>query len=1250
MSDRSASTLREFSLRRLESILLGLCCFAGPAVAGAAQSLPSQGPGYTSFPLANQGQHAPNRFTLLGPTATGVDFIVTWRPAEGAMIRGIGSTAAAAGVCIGDYDDDGLPDLFLTRPFGGNRLYRNLGNFRFADITQQAGMDKELEYDAWGAGPCFIDIDNDRNLDLYLCSQRRANRLYINQGDGTFVESAKEFGLDYSGASITMAFADYDRDGDLDAYLVTNWLVREEPIHVQSYAEFRDGRQRVAEEYQEDFDVLTLPSGRLKAVRGAQLDHFYRNDDGKFVEATREVLGNYSAAENFFGHAARWFDYDEDGYPDLHVANDFYGPDQLFHNNGDGTMTDVTKSALPHVPWYSMGSDAGDVNNDGLMDLMASDMAFTTHLKATVNRGSLDKSGWFLEASDPRQQISNALYLNTGTDRFQEAAALVGISNTDWTWAIKFADFDCDGWLDLYITNGMTRSWFDSDLRERAHSSFDSSGKGFEREWEDVWKNEPPLRENNLLFRNRGDLRFDEIGVDWGLNFKGVSFGSAVGDLDGDGDLDIVTVNFEDQVHIYRNEGTPNHRIVLKLRGVQSNRVGIGTVVKVKTQQGVQVRDLPSVRGFLSADEPSIFFGLGDAKTVDRLAVRWPSGVIQTMENLPTDRRYVITEQKEQEHPLAAGENSIPLFRRSRRVSGVAHKERPFNDFNDQPLLPYRLSRIGPGIACADVDGDGRDDFYLAGAKGTIGRLMIADERGFSADRRSDSVFHKNRFSEEMAPLFLDVDGDGDQDLFVVNGSIEDRPGSARYQDRLYLNAGDGAFAPADAGALPDLNESGSVATAADFDRDGDLDIFVGGRTVPGRYPEIPRSALLRNEGGRFTDVTEALAPGLSHVGMVTSAIWSDANGDGWLDLVVTCEWGPVRMWRNKNGRLTDSTEKAGLTGNTGWWNGIAAGDLDCDGDVDFAVTNIGLNSKYRASHGEPAVLYYGDMDGNGSYDIVEAAFSNGTLLPVRGRSASTAAIPVLAQRCPTFRSFGLMNLDELYGRDRLLAATRLEATCLESGVLLNDGAGVFHFMPLPRIAQIAPGFGPAVLDVNADGNNDIYFVQNFYSRERETVRMDGGVSQLLLGNGRGEFRPLPPHESGLVVPGDAKALAVIDLTNDDRPDFLISNNNGDVLAFENQGRQHRSHLCVRLIGLPGNPSAVGALVTVTMQDGSTQSAEVYCGGGYLSQSTSRLFFGYSVEAPPRSVQIRWPTGEVSNEPLSASTNNVSLHQPESSK
>jgi len=1170
-------------------------------------------------------------FTQVSPAESAIDFVnhgaTPQRNYLGEPIN-FGTNSGqhtAGGVCIGDYDADGLPDVFLTRPAGGNRLYRNLGNFHFADVTLAAGVSDDK---LWGMGASFADVDNDGDLDLYLCCYDQPNRLYVNRGDGTFAESAAESGLDFRGASVMMAFMDYDRDGDLDAFLLTNALERlvpKGPVLIRHNP--ARGWTEVPEAEREGIGALVKLDGTVFTYMAGQYDHLFENrganesGDVQFVDVSQQA----GIEGTDLGLSAVWFDYDADGWTDLYVANDFFGPDRLYHNNGDGTFADVAQRALPHTPWFSMGADAGDVNNDGKFDLMASDMSGTTHYNQQVQVGDFYAERWFLNFPDPPQYMRNAVFLNAGRGRFMEVAQLAGLANSDWTWSVKFADMDCDGWLDVYITNGMTRDMFNSDFK------VEENLVATREEAERFWQEKPAKRDRHMAFCNDRNLGFTNEASAWGLDHLGVGFGAAWGDLDGDGDLDLVVNNYDEPAAVYRNQSSGAHCVKLRLNGTKSDRWGIGSVISLETKTGTQVRQLKLASGYMSADEPIVHFGLGDETEIARLTIRWPSGHVQVFDELPADQLYMIAEPNGKPPGRNVDQPPPPLFARSAALEGVPHRETPFDDFARQPLLPNRLSRLGPGIAWGDIDGDGDDDLYVAGASGQAGQLFVRAPNGaFRAE--TQEVFAEDLDAEDMAPLFFDADADGDQDLYVVSGSVE-----SPAEDRLYVNDGTGQFtrAPRDRldavfDVVSDLNAASRGAVcASDFDRDGDLDLFLAGRCVPGDYPRAPASELLRNEKGRFVPVAREIAPDLPARGMVTSALWSDADNDGWLDLLVTYDWGPVRLFHNEAGqRLVDATDRAGLADRLGWWNGIAGRDLDHDGDVDYVVTNFGLNTKYRATPERPVRIYYGDVDGSGRRQIVEAAVTDEGLIPIRGKNSSEEAIPVLSERFPTFHSYATASLTDIYTQERLNRCQVFEVNTLQSGVLLNDGHGRFEFRPLPRLAQASPSFGLALEDVDADGNPDVYLVQNFFSPHSETGRMDGGLSLLLTGDGHGNFTPVWPDVSGLVVPGDAKSLTVNDLNGDQRPDFVVGVNNGEVMAFENRSTRGRP-FAVRLAGGPGNLTAVGARVSIHLFDGVVQSAEVSAGGGYLSQNGGQLYFGLG-NSQVEYIEVRWPDGSTS--------------------
>ena len=625
--------------------------------------------------------------------------------------------------------------------------------------------------------------------------------------------------------------------------------------------------------------------------------------------------------------------------------------------------------------------------------------------------------------------------------------------------------------------------------------------------------------------------------------------------------------------------------------------------------------------------------------------VRWPSGHRQEFENLPANRLYTIREPRGRAPKRAEPTPAPTLFAADSRLEHAVHMEEEFNDYERQFLLPYKLSQLGPGMSWGDVDGDGDEDLYLGAAAGQVRTMQI--NQGDGQFRSVPLWASEDERSEDMASLFFDADADGDLDLFVVSGGVECDESDALLRDRLYLNDGKGRFTKSTESLPEDLRDSGGVAAAADFDRDGDLDLFVGGRSIPGRYPLTPQSRLLRNDGGTFTDVTDQVAADLRQTGLVTSAVWSDTDDDGWIDLLVTHEWGPVKLFANSQGQLVDRTDSAGLADRLGWWNGIAAGDVDGDGDIDYVVTNLGLNTKYKASRKKPLLLYAGDFEGDGSLHLIEAKNDGTNLLPVRGRSCSSNAMPFVAQKFPTYHKFAIASLQEIYTPECLAEAHSFTANTLESGVLLNDGSGNFGFQPLPRLAQISPGYGVVLTDVDGDGNLDLYMVQNFFGPQRETGRMDGGVSLLLRGNGDGTFEPVWPKRSGLLVPGDATALTYTDLNDDGWTDFVVATNDGPVQAFVNRGNQEARTMTVRLHGRPGNTLGAGARVQLKMNHGRTAVAEVYAGGGYLSQSSADLTFALAANERVKHVEVRWPDGETTTADRLTDARVLTLRQPD---
>jgi hypothetical protein len=1202
---------------------------AGPAPASVGPSTPLTAGGIAEQPLApRSGPRGKTLFVTIAPEDSGVRTENKYDDPEiwGRRSREFDLGAVGTGVAIGDYDNDGRPDIFVVSKTESCRLFRNLGNWKFEDVTEKAGVgDHGAAARIWKQGATFVDVNNDGLLDIYVCRFNAPNLLYINQGDGTFKEEAHAYGLDVNDACVMAYFCDYDRDGWLDVFIQTNVL-----------------------------DAAAHPEGQRDYL-------FHNNRDGTFTNVTDRAG---VAPGPTHGNSAVWWDFDGDGWPDLYVANDFAVPDALYHNNHDGTFTDVIARVMPHAPYSSMGSDLGDVNNDGRLGLLVADMAEPDHVEdqramaESRARMRVPEEG----SNEIRQFPSSALYLNTGTGRCLEAAHLAGLDATGWTWAPLWEDLDDDGRADLFVTNGMYREIHNQDLIAHRAMAGSVLARG------QIARNSPAFAETHLAFRNRGGLRFENVSNAWGLDQKGVSFGAAFGDLDGDGDLDLVYSNYQAGATLLRNDSDTGHRIICALRGTRSNRFGVGAKVTLESVAGIQVRALTLGRGFMSSSEPIVHFGLGEDAVIRRLTVSWPSGAVQTFENLPADRRFTITEPSSPttasdpvgpalaagpvrpqgatlpaEEPAGPPSLSVqldteaqPQFTETSQTSHLSWTaaEEAYDEFLDQRLLPMGFNRRGPAIAVGDLDGSGRDGVCIGGTTREAVRVLLP--QGAEAWAPSASPALAAPPGVDDGPLLLfDATGNGRADLLVTAGGVSQPAGAPEYQPRLFLNDGHGHFRPAPDGTLPPLSISAGAVCAADFDRDGRLDLFIGGRVSPGLYPAAPPSVLLANRGGKFVDVTDAVAPMLRNVGMVTAALWSDVDGDGWPDLLLTLEWGEVKYFHNDGGKkFEDWTEKAGFAAaGTGWWRSIATADFNGDGRPDYAVGNVGLNTQYRADPEHPALLFSGDFAGRGSAEIVEAYYEDGRLYPWRSRTDLGAAIPAVLQRYRWNNDYARATLPEILGADRLAAAKRLAVTELRSGVFLSQPDGRYRFEPWPRIAQIAPADGLVAGDFDGDGHADLYVVQNAYAPAPAIGRFDGGLSQLLCGDGHGNFAPVPPGESGLVVPGDAKALAMLDLDGDGWPDFLVSRNGEATLAFHNRGVAGRHSVRVVLQGKPGNPQAVGARVTAEYADGTTQASEVSAGSGYYSQSSAALFFGYTDRNPLRRLRVQWPSGATTTSP-----------------
>ncbi|MCF3649821.1 VCBS repeat-containing protein [Synoicihabitans lomoniglobus] len=1064
------------------------------------------------YPLANR-QAAPEGatpFTTLSSDETGVNVPNLYNDPRmwGDRFREYTLGALETGIAVADFDLDGMPDIYAVSKNGPNALYRQAILGRFYDVAVPAGV-AVADDPAGQTGAAAVDINQDGAPDIYLCRLDAPNLLFINNGDGTFTEQGEAYGLNIHDASVHASFADYDGDGDLDAYIATNIL-----------------------------DFAMSPTGRP--------DYLMRNNgDGTFTNVATDA-GIWGKSQ---GHTAIWFDANRDGWPDIYVANDFETPDRFYLNNGDGTFTDVVDERLPHVTYFSMGADAGDLNNDGEIDFLVADMRDQTRAGFMTGMEEMGRGLWEMErvAELIPQYMWNAVYLGTGTDRYEEVAHLTGMNATGWTWAARMADLDNDGRTDVFYTNGMLRNFVDADLVDKQNVAPNLNARAR------VWRDAAPRTEPNLAFRNDGDLGFTNVSTEWGLAHDGVSFGCAIADLDNDGDLDLVYANLEGPPSVVRNDTTSGHRVVIKLQGLAPNRNAIGTEITLESAAGQQIRQVFGERGVVASELGTIIFGLGDTDSITRLSVRWPDGNTSDFDNPPVDRLLVISQPTDEaDRPTARLHADLANARFTERAAArgldYTSDAYPLEELARQRLLPRRLGQTAPALASADVNGDGLTDVFVSGARGQSGALFLAtSDGGFSP---APSQPWAAEAADDTGALFLDANQDGHLDLFIAAGGVEPAQGDALLHDRLYFGDGQGGFSAAT--TLTDGVSTKAVA-AADFDGDGRTDLFVGGRSIPGEWPKAPRSFLYRNTPAGLVDVTDNFAPGLRTAGMVTAAAWSDLDADGDPDLVVATEWGPVKVFTNGLHGLADATTALGLADRTGWWSALSIADVNGDGRPDLLAGNVGLNTRYQATADQPVVLYAGDLDGSGGFNLLEAQYdTDGRLYPMRGRSKLSYSFPKLRRSFRTFAKFAEASVEEIFENELLESSLKLEANELRSGVYLQQANGTFVFSPLPTAAQMAPIHGFVHADLDGDGMADLFVAGNDFSPEPSTGRFDGSLGRLFTGNGHGDFTAVSPAHSGLIVPSDTRSVLLLpaDATHT-QPRVITANAQGPVRLFE---------------------------------------------------------------------------------------------------
>lgn len=1050
-----------------------------------------------------------------------------------------------AGVAIGDFDNDELPDLYFASNLGQNKLYRNQGNLKFEDITEKAGVEGSK---GWSTGVTTVDINNDGLLDIYVCRSGRfteteinRNELFINQGtengSPTFKEEASSYGLDHPGYATQAAFFDYDRDGDLDMYLLNH------NVYVGVKGSFEE----------------------LKAQRSPLVgDILFRNENGKYVDVSQEagILQNPIG----YGLGISVGDLNNDGWPDLYVGNDYSEHDYLYLNNIDGTFTESIKENTGHTSNYSMGNDISDFNNDGLMDIVTLDMVAEDNygIKTSMSGMNPEKFNAHVAQGLHYQYMYNTLQMNQGTTRkdepkFSEIAQLAGVSNTGWGWGPLFMDVDNDGLQDLFVSNGIKRDFRNNDFntyrRNKEAEMLENPNVDKRAVLKDLISKMPARREVNYMYKNMGELKFSDQSEAWGFTLPSCSNGAAYADFDNDGDLDLVLNNSDTLAFLYKNnsiEKALGNYLKISLKGNRENVNGIGARVTVKTEKGNQLREHYNSRGFQSAVGNVLHFGLGTVDLVDTLEVIWSDGRSQIVTDVEANQQ-VTLKYANAKKEADAKDTVEPLFAKVNSSPTIAHNENKFNDFDRESLLPHKMSQFGPAIAVGDVDGDGLEDFFLGQSTGEAPRLYLQKKMGgFEESIQNDFRFAKT--GENVAAQFFDADGDGDLDLYIVNGSNESE-NVEDYKDQLFRN--DKGVFKLDSRALPSFSMSGSCVKPFDFDGDGDMDLFVGGRQVPGKYPNPADSYLLRNISSEgtiaFEDVTEEKAPLLKGFGMVTDAVWTDIDNDARTDLILVGEWMSPKVLKNTAEGFIDSTSDSNLQNETGWWNCIVSADFDGDGDMDMIAGNLGLNYKYKASPEKPFEVYASDFDDSGSIDIVLGYHDEDELYPLRGRQCSSDQMPFIKEKFPTYDSFGKATMAEVFGEEKLSNAINYKATNFATCYFENSN-GKFEKKALPIAAQLSSVNDILVDDYDDDGNIDIVFAGNNYASEVETPRNDAFYGLLLTGDGRGNFKPIASEKSGLLIQGDVRHLKKINLAQNKgkQKSFIAAKNDAPITFYSN--------------------------------------------------------------------------------------------------
>jgi enediyne biosynthesis protein E4 len=1059
--------------------------------------------------IADKPQPIQGLFTLLAPAETGINFENKLTPQEGFDVFRYRNYYNGGGVAIGDINNDGLADIYFTSNMEKNKLYLNKGGWKFEDITNKAGVGGGK---VWSTGVSMVDVNADGFLDIYVCNSgdisggKRENELFINNGDLTFTERAAEFGLDDRGFSTHTVFFDYDKDGDLDCYILNNSF---KPIGLLGYKNVRDQRDELGG------------------------DKLMKNDDGVFHDVS-EKAGIYGSVIGF-GLGVTVGDVNNDNWPDIYISNDFYERDYLYINNHDGTFKEKLEEYVGHLSMFSMGADIADINNDGYLDIFSTDMLpeDDERLKKLTAFEAYDVYQIRLQNEFYHQFMRNMLQLNSGDGSFVEVGQLAGVNATDWSWGALITDFNNDGNKELFVCNGIYKDVTDQDFIEYMGSNekIRDAFEGKKINFSEFVNGMTSTKLKNYLFERDSLMHFKNVSASWGLDQPGFSNGAAYGDLDNDGDLDLVVNNLNMPSFVYRNDQSVqknNSSISINFKGDKKNSYGIGAKVKTYSSQGINYYEHMPMRGFQSSMDYKLVIGLGSAKVIDSMEVVWPDDRVQMLKHVNANQLIQVDIANASLSKAVRNKSNANPLLKELAAPPFAHQENEYNDFNRERLIFNMLSTQGPALATGDINKDGLDDFYIGGARGQSGVLMMQKSDG-NFDKAIVPVFLTDSTSEDVDAIFFDADNDKDLDLYVVTGGSEFANQSKELADHLYLNQTVGnKIVFAKSNGLPAIFQVGGCVTASDIDHDGDQDLFVGTRVVAGYYGTPPRQFLLMNDGkGIFSEASTTWYNSFANLGMVTDAEWIDLDGDGWDDLIMVGEWMPITVLKNDGKKLATVTNPT-LQNSNGWWNAVHVTDLNKDGLPDVVLGNLGWNSRFRPTEKDPVDLFVSDFDGNGSIDPVYTYRKDGKDFPFALRQDMLKQMPSLKKKFLYYKDYAGKSIDQIFSPDQLKKASVLSFSDASTKILLNKGNFNFESKNLPWQSQVSPVYGLASTDLNNDGNIDLIVGGNFFWAKPEVGRYDGLDGLVLLGDGKGNFSPLSSQKSGLKVKGETRRIAML--------------------------------------------------------------------------------------------------------------------------